>query len=96
MDRLVAEEHLPAIDFRMQTSRLLVELKKFKPAVQLLENIVSEDDEIIEAWYLLAYSFFNRKKWSNAEQCCLNVKSLAEKKKVIDPDLEAGTKEIWE
>lgn len=67
MDRLVAEEHLPAIDFRMQTSRLLVELKKFKPAVQLLENIVSEDDEIIEAWYLLAYSFFNRKKWSNAE-----------------------------
>jgi hypothetical protein len=26
----------------------------------------------------------------------LNVKSLAEKKKVINPELEAGTKEIWE
>jgi len=24
------------------------------------------------------------------------VKSLAEKKKIIDPDLEAGTREIWE
>lgn len=51
---------------------------------------------MIEAWYLLAFSFFNRKKWNNAEQCCLNVKSVAEKKKIIDPDLEAGTKEIWE
>lgn len=96
MDKLVVEEHLPVLDFRMQTCRLLVELKKFKPAVLLLENIVQEDDEIIEAWYLLAFSFFNRKKWSNAEQCCLNVKSLAEKKKIIDPDLEAGTREIWE
>lgn len=67
MDKVVTEEHLPAIDFRLQTCRLLVELKKFKPAVQLLEMIVQEDDELVEAWYLLAFSFFNRKKWTSAE-----------------------------
>jgi hypothetical protein len=35
-------------------------LSKYKPAVKILETIVAEDDEQIEAWYLLAFSFFNR------------------------------------
>lgn len=44
----------------------------------------------------MAFGFHNRKKWLNTEQCCLNIKSLAEKKKTINPEIEQGTREIWE
>lgn len=74
----------------------MIELQKFKPAAKLLEAIVAEDDDQIEAWYLLAFSFHSRKKWLNAEQCCLNIKSLAEKKKIVNPEIEQGAREIWE
>jgi hypothetical protein len=51
----VTQSEMPSIDFRMQTSRFLVDLKVFKPALKLLEAIVGEDDEQVEAWYLLAF-----------------------------------------
>jgi len=35
---------MPSIDFRMQTSRLLVELKEFKKAIKVLDSIIQEDD----------------------------------------------------
>ena len=54
---------LPSIEFRMVTSRLLVELQQFKDAVKVLDTIVSENDEMPEAWYLLAFSYFNLKKY---------------------------------
>lgn len=43
---------------------------------------MQEDDELMEAWYLLAFSFFNRKRWRNAKECCENVKKVAEKLKI--------------
>lgn len=61
---------MPTIDFRMQTSRFLTELEQFKTAVKVLETIVAEDDSYVEAWYLLAFSFFKLKKWNNAKNCC--------------------------
>lgn len=61
----------------------------------MLQNIVSEDDEQVEAWYLLAYSLFKLKKYLNAEECCQNVKNLIIKLKIVDPELEAGTLEIY-
>lgn len=54
---------LPSIEFRMVTCRLLVELQQFKDAVKILDTIVSENDEMPEAWYLLAFSYFNLKKY---------------------------------
>lgn len=71
MDKHSSEEMaMPTLDFRMQTARLLVQIQKYKPAVQMLEMVVSEDDEQIEAWYLLAFSFFKRDRWRNAAECC--------------------------
>lgn len=64
---------MPTIDFRMQTARLLVQLARFKQAITILEITIKEDDESIEAWYLLAFSLFKRQKWTSAKECCLNI-----------------------
>ena len=59
-------QNLPTIEFRMVTCRLLV----------------SENDEMPEAWYLLAFSYFNLKKYQNAHECCKNVKTMMIKLKM--------------
>jgi hypothetical protein len=51
-------DHLPSIDFRMQTVRFLVELEEFKKGVKILDTIITEEDEIVETWYLLGFCFF--------------------------------------
>ena len=64
--------------------------------MSILEGVVGDDDECIEAWYLLAFALFRLGKNATAEECCLSVKNLILKLKVIDPELEAGTREIYE
>jgi hypothetical protein len=46
---------MPSIDFRLQTSRLLFELKEYKKCVKILDSIIQEEDEYVETWYLLAF-----------------------------------------
>jgi hypothetical protein len=61
----------------------------------VLELVVQEDDSCVEAWYLLAFSFFNLKKYNSAKNCCKNVQEMAIKFKYADKELEAGTLEIY-
>ena len=75
-------QNLPTIEFRMVTCRLLVELLQFKDAIKVLDTVVSENDEMPEAWYLLAFSYFNLKKYQNAHECCKNVKTMMIKLKM--------------
>ena len=90
------QANLPPIEFRMTSSRLLVELCVFKDAVKILDTIVSENDENPEAWYLLAFSYFNLKKYQNAHECCKNVKTMVIKLKMAhDDELRAGYDELW-
>lgn len=98
MDRPSADEYsMPTLEFRMQTARLLVQIQKYKPAVTVLEMITQEDDEQIEAWYLMAFSFYKRDRYKNAQQCCMNIQKVAKKLKIIiNPELETAAKEIWE
>ena len=79
----------------MVTCRLLVELQQFKEAVKVLDTVVQDNDENPEAWYNLAFSYFNLKKYQNAQECCKNVKTVALKLKLQDPELQAGTEELW-
>ena len=44
----------------------------------------------------LAFALFRRQKYASAEQCCVNVRNLIVKLKIVDPDLEAGTREIYD
>lgn len=68
----------------------------WKETVKVLTMIVSEDDERVEAWYLLAFSLFRLDKYKNAKECCENVRNCILKLKMSDPELEAGTLEIYE
>ena len=61
----------------------------------MLETVIKEDDERVEAWYLLAFSNFNLKKWVSAQDCCMQVKSCMVKQKIRDTELEEGTREIY-
>jgi tetratricopeptide (TPR) repeat protein len=88
---------MPSLEFRLQTCRLLVQLEKYKPAIQVLELLVKEDDELVEAWYLLAFSFFKRSKWENAKECCLSLHNTCTKNKIVpDKELQTATKEIYD
>lgn len=84
----------------MVTCRLLVELECFKDAIKILDTIVLDNDEMPEAWYLLAFSYFNLKKYLNAKECCKNVRTQMIKLKMdkdTDPsilELKAGWEEV--
>ena len=45
----------------------------------------------------MAFSFFKRKRWENAAECCENVAKVAKKLKIAaDKELEVATNEIYE
>lgn len=84
-------QEMPSVQFRMQTSRQLVEMQMDKQAIKILEGIISEDDEVVEAWYLLAFVLHRMAKYSTCLECAKNVETLAVKLKIKDADLIAGT-----
>ena len=61
--KAVMSEDPPSNEFRMQTSRLLVELQMYKKSAEVLESVVASDDSEIEAWYLLAFCKFRTNKY---------------------------------
>jgi predicted Zn-dependent protease len=85
---------LPGVDFRMQTSRLLVELKEFKKAIRVLDTVIQEDDSQVESWYLLAFSMCKVKKYANANECIKNIKMLSEKQKITNSEFLSATEEL--
>ncbi|GFT72089.1 probable assembly chaperone of rpl4 [Nephila pilipes] len=46
---------IPSYDSRIQTSKMLIELKMFEKATNILDGLVEEDDEVPEVWYLLGW-----------------------------------------
>lgn len=60
----------------------------WRQSMKVLEGVVGDDDERLEAWYLLAFALFRLKKYATAEECCTNVRNIIVKFKVVDPELE--------
>ena len=65
-----------------------------KLAIKILETVIGDDDEYIEAWYLLAFVLHKMAKFSTCLECAKNVVTLMAKLKVINAELQAGTEEI--
>lgn len=91
-----ASKQLPSIDFRMQTTRLLVELQEFKKSVKILDTIIKEEDERVETWYLLGFCFCKLSLFQNALECIKNVETLIKKQKITNQEFLAGTSELSE
>lgn len=47
---------LPPYDVRVSTAKLLIELEMLQEAVEVLEQLVEEDDEVVRVWYLLGWA----------------------------------------
>lgn len=52
------EDDIPSIDFSLQTAKMIVECAKDNPelnvqAIELLSDLLEDDDEIIEIWYVI-------------------------------------------
>jgi|LakMenEpi03Aug12_release.lakeMendotaPanAssembly.Ray.scaffolds.fasta_scaffold1842553_1 hypothetical protein len=56
--------------------------------------IIGEDDEQIEAWYLLAFVLHRKKKFTTCMECANNVLTLMNKLKVFNQELQSATEEI--
>lgn len=86
---------MPSVEFRLITARYLNELGLHKLTIKVLEMVIGESDENVEAWYLLAFSMFKLKKFQTTVECCKNVRNLAEKFKIVDAELQEATEEIY-
>jgi hypothetical protein len=53
-----------------------------KPALKILETVIAEDDEMVEAWYLLAFVLHRLSKFTTCLECATNVITLMQKLKV--------------
>jgi hypothetical protein len=49
---------MPPAETRLSLVKLFLELELFTPALQVLQGIMSEDDQDVEAWYLEGWCFF--------------------------------------
>eukprot|EP00127_Corallochytrium_limacisporum_P005845 Clim_evm10s213 gene=Clim_evmTU10s213 len=45
----------PTLEFRCNTVKLLLELGRYNDATELIEAILMEDDDFVQAWYLLGW-----------------------------------------
>lgn len=85
---------MPSVDFRLHTANLLVKIEEYKKSVKILDSIIQEEDEHIEAWFLLANNLCHLKKYDSSLECLKNIDLLMSKHKVTDPDLVKAVEDI--
>jgi len=72
---LIDIEGKPSFEFRTSSAKLFLELNEPRTSVDILEDLLLEEDEIAEIWFLLgtAYTFISKK---SARQCLEKAKTL--------------------
>ncbi|CAB3990808.1 probable assembly chaperone of rpl4 [Paramuricea clavata] len=46
---------MPSYESRISLSKMLIEVEEFDNACTVLEELLSEDDEVVQVWYLLGW-----------------------------------------
>ena len=49
---------LPPFDFRKSTAKLFMELHQNDPAMEVIDTLLREDDDVFDVWYLRGFSLF--------------------------------------
>uniref|UniRef100_A0A9J7YHE5 Si:dkey-12j5.1 n=1 Tax=Cyprinus carpio carpio TaxID=630221 RepID=A0A9J7YHE5_CYPCA len=52
------ESNIPPYESRITTAKLLIEAEQYEMATEVLEDLLEEDDEVVEVWYLLGWLFY--------------------------------------
>lgn len=79
------DANMPSFEFRVATSKLLLELKEWDWAQELLQSLLEEEDSIAEVWYLLSFAFVNGGDPHGALETANMSKRLLEKEGITDP-----------
>ncbi|KAN0037947.1 hypothetical protein ACTA71_000119 [Dictyostelium dimigraforme] len=66
----------PEFDYRFNISLLFIELKENRTAVDILEQLVNEQDNIAELWYTLGVVYNNLTEPLSAQECLITAKEL--------------------
>ena len=85
---------MPSVEFRMHAANLLVKVEDYKKSVKILDSIIQEEDEHLEAWFLLASNLCHLKKYDSSKECLKNIDLLMEKYKVKEPELNKAVEDI--
>lgn len=58
---------------RLTTARILIEVEDHKSAVEVLEGLTEEDDDVVDVWYLMGWShYLQGEEQREAAQYCLH------------------------
>lgn len=52
------KSNIPPYESRITTAKLLIEAEEYEMATEVLEDLLEEDDEVVEVWYLLGWLFY--------------------------------------
>ncbi|XP_052000115.1 uncharacterized protein si:dkey-12j5.1 [Xyrauchen texanus] len=52
------KNNIPPFETRITTAKLLIEAEEFEMATEVLEDLLEEDDEVVQVWYLLGWLFY--------------------------------------
>jgi hypothetical protein len=79
------DEKMPSYEFRVATSKLLLELQEWDWAQELLQSLLEEEDSVAEVWYLLSFAFVNGGSPHEAVETGEMARRLLEKAGISDP-----------
>ncbi|XP_042188376.1 probable assembly chaperone of rpl4 isoform X2 [Callorhinchus milii] len=57
----------PPYESRITTGKLLIEAEEYEVAVEILEGLLEEDDEVVQVWYLLGWVCYLQAEKSDQE-----------------------------
>ncbi|XP_028971665.2 probable assembly chaperone of rpl4 [Esox lucius] len=71
MEDQQTENDIPPYESRITTAKLLIEAEEYETAVDVLEGLLEEDDEVVQVWYLsgwVCYLQMERAKEESAKE----------------------------
>ena len=89
-------EQLPPLEFRINTAKLLLELHQCELAVDLLSQLLVEDNQLAQVWYLLGWAQHLGGEPEEAQVNLIKARELYDKTDAERPEMRAHIEEILE
>ncbi|KAA0703342.1 hypothetical protein E1301_Tti006861 [Triplophysa tibetana] len=71
------KSNIPPYESRITTGKLLIEADEYEMATEVLENLLEEDDEVVQVWYLLGWLFYLQLDKQDLTNSSTNLKKSA-------------------
>jgi tetratricopeptide (TPR) repeat protein len=65
-------DELPSYGFRISTAKLFIELQSYPEAIAILDQLLLEDEDVTEVWYLLALAHQMAEDFDNCAETVAN------------------------